>query len=606
MISKKENYIPMILIKKPSDLYNTLKSYFKSDDNFCYFYDENNESINKLDIDLGKFDRNIILIYNMDNESNGIDELFWCAYKKEVTKKNSKPYLKCKKLYESKSEIVIENICNNALLELEKDFQDTFIVCEYLPDIYYQFSKLEEEYNPYNNKKNTIEYESIKSEESLHELAQRNEYCLRENYVSLPTPDGRGEYQRDYDRIIHSKSFRRMADKTQIFTSSKGAYYRTRMTHTMVVCQIARSISDALNLNSSLTEAIALGHDLGHTPFGHVGERALSKKCNDIGGFKHNYQSVRVASLLDNQYIDCYGLDLSYQVMEGMFKHTKMRSEINHEKLFSKEIIEQLHMEYKHSTTLEGQVVALADEIAQRSHDIDDAFTSNLLSKDELLKYLKLNKFENLNNDVIKIREKLNKADEFIIVDRDEIFSSELSSLIVGYFINDVINKSKVNIEKYLEKNSEDFKETHLIKQQVINFSEDGALICKSLEKILTNKILNSNEVSLADKKSENIINCLFDTYYNNPQLLHIGTRKMIYIEFIANMKNGGHIKNVIDIVNGNQKAINKEFKKIIETNTNNDYEIIEKREILKRKICDYIAGMTDKYALNEYENICN
>lgn len=554
---------------------------------------------------MNKFNRTIIFVYNTDNENKRIDELYWCSYDDNISQESGKHYLRCKKLYESKSEIVIENTCSNALLDLEKDFEDSFIDIEYLPDIYSQFSKLEESYNPFDRKRKTIDYEPKQGEGHLCKLAQKNEYCLRENYVSNPTPDGRGEYQRDYDRIIHSKSFRRMADKTQIFTSSKGAYYRTRMTHTMVVCQIARSISDSLKLNSDLTEAIALGHDLGHTPFGHVGERALSKKCNDIGGFKHNYQSVRVACSLDNQYIGCYGLDLSYQVLEGMFKHTKMRFEIDTEQFFSKETLEHLHTEYKHSVTLEGQIVALADEIAQRSHDIDDAFTSDLLSKEELLKYLKLNKFETLNSKVEHLKTNLNETDEFIIIDRDEIFSSELSSLIVGYFINDVIEESRKRINNYIKKNLKDFNETHLIKEQVICFSNSGMLICKSLEKILKNKILNSNEVSLADKNSENIINCLFDTYYN-PQLLHLGTRKMIYIEFVNNMKSDGHINNIIDIVDGNPKAINKEFKNIIDKKYSSDYEILEKRKILKRKICDYIAGMTDKYALNEYENICN
>lgn len=172
------------------------------------------------------------------------------------------------------------------------------------------------------------EYQAINSERELDPLAQKNEYCQRMFNILSPS-EKRGEYQRDYDRIVNSKAFRRMVDKAQIFTSSKGDHYRTRMTHTLCVVQIARSIASELNMNVPLTEAIALGHDLGHTPFGHQGERTLddlARKCAGIG-FKHNFQSMRVASVLEEEYVEYSGLDLSVQVLEGMWKHTRIRKD---------------------------------------------------------------------------------------------------------------------------------------------------------------------------------------------------------------------------------------------------------------------------------------
>ncbi|RGS75915.1 dNTP triphosphohydrolase [Ruminococcus bromii] len=192
-------------------------------------------------------------------------------------------------------------------------------------------------------------YKSNKNENTLHKLAQKNEYCKRQYDLKEPTSDGRSEYQRDYDRIIYSKSFRRIVDKTQVFSASKGDHYRTRMTHTMIVCQIARSICNALNCNQALTEAIAISHDLGHTPFGHIGERTLNnilkKSFPEVGGFKHNYQGLRVVSMLEKDYYEIDGLDLSYQVMEGMFKHTSQKKDIDvSEFVNDDELIEYLHV----------------------------------------------------------------------------------------------------------------------------------------------------------------------------------------------------------------------------------------------------------------------
>ena len=171
--------------------------------------------------------------------------------------------------------------------------------------------------------------------------------------------DIRTDFQRDRDRIIHCKSFRRMKHKTQVFISPEGDHYRTRLTHTLEVSQIARSIARALRLNEDLTEAIALGHDLGHTPFGHAGERKLDELCRDTGGFAHNVQSLRVVERLEK---DGRGLNLTWEVRNGIVCHTRGQQ----------------------AATLEGQVVRLADQIAYINHDIDDAMRAGILTNDDI------------------------------------------------------------------------------------------------------------------------------------------------------------------------------------------------------------------------------
>lgn len=225
--------------------------------------------------------------------------------------------------------------------------------------------------------------------------------------------ENRTEFQRDWERIIHSKSFRRLEDKAQIYTLSKGDHFRTRLTHTLEVAQIARGIARELNLNEDLVEAIALGHDLGHTPFGHVGERTLNEilENEDVkGGFKHNFQGVKVVNYLEEKYGEFEGIDLTYQVIEGILKHTKVCS-CDDNKLCNKNKKreglncknnnykiknflcngeeEELHLEYNFATTLEGQAVAIADEIAQRAHDLDDGIASGIINEEKFLNELK-------------------------------------------------------------------------------------------------------------------------------------------------------------------------------------------------------------------------
>lgn len=238
----------------------------------------------------------------------------------------------------------IKNICKLSELSLSDDFaKDEYVLKEESELIAKQIDFIIN--RPFEEKTKEQRYEKINSEDGLDDLAQRNEYCERAYNLRAPKQH-RGEFQRDYERIVHSKAFRRMVDKAQVFSASKGDYYRTRMTHTQAVSQIARGIAEGLGLNMYLTEAIALGHDIGHTPFGHQGERTLDSilqgKFNIIknvesftgdlsfGGFKHNYQSIRVATLLEEEYTEICGMDLSYQTLEGMLSIQNLNEIITH------------------------------------------------------------------------------------------------------------------------------------------------------------------------------------------------------------------------------------------------------------------------------------
>lgn len=414
-----------------------------------------------------------------------------------------------------------------------------------------------------------------------------------------------------------------MVDKAQIFSSIKGDYYRTRMTHTLIVCQISRSISLALKLNTSLAEAIAAGHDLGHTPFGHQGERTLHailtgeagfevdslaiKEGNEepiypYGGFKHNCQSVRVATILENQYLEINGMDLSYQTLNGMYKHTSSKRGMDI-KEFSDGFLSEVE---DFAITLEGQVVAVADEIAQRSHDIDDAFASQLITIEDFKKYLELKKFSKLKEQIDQIFQKISnlKSKNKLFVDENELICSQISTLVVNYFINDVVQTSNEKISTYSFEQFE--SEDYSVRKKLVWFSDEGESLCKYLEKIITKKVISSHEVAMFDQNGSNIILTLFKTYYKNPMLLHNGTLNRIWNEYRQNDI------YVVDFKEGKPSIVQEEWKKITTTpipaeeekRSPEQKEILNQRIILVRNICDFISGMTDSYAINEYHKI--
>lgn len=555
------------------------------------------------------------------------------------------------------SALVIDNFMKYSTLSIERDFEeDNHISIEDSAPLMRQLSYAVN--RPQNITGEAVAYTPLPSEGQLSEFAQRNEYCHR-CYNIFPPSETRGEFQRDYDRIVHSKAFRRMVDKAQIFTSSKGDHYRTRMTHTLCVSQIARSIATRLNMNVPLTEAIALGHDLGHTPFGHQGERTLNRMANiyaDIG-FKHNFQSLNVASVLEEEYVECFGLDLSLQTLEGMWKHTKIRKHAgdplicNLKDFLPYDIpdtaIHELYIDDDFCSTIEGQIVFIADEIAQRSHDLDDALSAGLLNIESLLDILSLKKLHTLKQQIENLKQSMISAKErqHTFVSEDELLISRIASQVINYFINDVVNC----FQKFLEDNVHEvdnlrryFSVNFRVNRQLIGFSSEGNVLNDYLETIVKKQVINSSEVAAFDDKAERIVSKLFELYYDNPRLLHDGTLKRIFIEMRKRTDNVIHFQDGdIDLVNDEWSRIKKpeqsarfrdirevfpetnfdeykDFSEVLDALDPNSHEYMEikqycekcineyteKKKILVRAICDFISGMTDTYAINEYRKL--
>jgi len=564
----------------------------------------------------------LALVY--ENEENNNDA-FEKAFMGVGTFSEEHKSLKIVTKYNSEENNTIRSLRKLSDLDINRDFSDREYVN--IEDSEFLFSQIDFILSdPYVPEKFDREYKSIDSENDLHPLAQRNEYCRRQ-YNLRESQNGRGEFQRDYERIVHSKAFRRMVDKAQVFSASKGDYYRTRMTHSQAVAQIARGIAAELNLNHNLTEAIALGHDLGHTPFGHQGERTLNDILHNkihiiknadlfkdhFGGFKHNYQSIRVASILEDEYFEIEGMDLSYQTLEGMLKHTRLTKDGNafelNKFIAAKDAETELRYDNKIvCSTLEGQIVAVADEIAQRGHDLDDALSSGMMSLEEFKKYLDFKKLHRLKEKIDELFEDEKKAlqKRRLFSDKNELINSRVVSTVLSYFINDVIEISKNNMQDY---SVEDFDANghNVGGERLIWFSDDAEAINKYLNTLIANRVINSPEVSLFDNNGATIVAGLFKAYYNNPRLLHKGTQRRIYVETRR------FTQNVVDFELGNHDIISDEIKKITMADLSEENkelspglkkEYSRKREILVRNICDYISVMTDTYAINEFRRI--
>jgi len=340
----------------------------------------------------------------------------------------------------------------------------------------------------------------------------------------------RSVYQRDRDRIIHSAAFRKLEYKTQVFVNHEGDYYRTRLTHTLEVSQIARTIAFALRLNTDLIEAIALAHDLGHTPFGHSGEDALDELMARQGGFNHNAHSLRVVDLLENKYPDFPGLNLSWEVREGIAKHSSA---------FDKSL-KVGGLAPDEAPSLETQVVDLADEIAYDNHDLDDGLTSELLNESDLEKLLI---WQNIRKNIPK---KYAKIDE----EKRKYF---IIRLLINMQVTDIIRETEKRIKK-LKLNS--CAQVKKLGQKVAVFSKDMQAQRKPMRHYLSENLYKHYRVMRMANKAKRFIKELFELYLSNPGALPQAVQKNVA------------------------------------------------REGLRRAICDYIAGMTDRYALDEYKKL--
>lgn len=339
-------------------------------------------------------------------------------------------------------------------------------------------------------------------------------------------------YQRDRDRIIHSAAFRRLEYKTQVFVNHEGDYYRTRLTHSIEVSQIARTVAWALRLNTDLTEAIALAHDLGHTPFGHSGEEVLNELMAKCGGFNHNLHGLRVVDYLEERYPDFLGLNLSWEVREGIVKHSSVFDIAVKIKEFFPERL----------PSLETQLVDAADEIAYDNHDLDDGLTSGLI-KEKDLEGLEI--WEKINR---KINQKYAKIDQ----------NSRKYLVIRGLIdlqVTDLIQHTQSLISRLKIKNYADLRK---INYRLVDFSKEAKQLRKPLRQFLMQKLYHHYRVMRMSIKAKRFIRELFCEYAARPGQLPTEVQLKI------------------------------------------------PKEGVKRVVCDYIAGMTDRYCLDEYKKLFN
>ncbi|KMP12672.1 deoxyguanosinetriphosphate triphosphohydrolase [Candidatus Nitromaritima sp. SCGC AAA799-A02] len=338
----------------------------------------------------------------------------------------------------------------------------------------------------------------------------------------------RTRFQRDRDRVIHSSAFRRLEYKTQVFVYHEGDYYRTRLTHSMEVAQIARSICKSMQLNEDLAESIALSHDLGHPPFGHTGQKILNGLMKGYGGFEHNKQGLRVVKMLEKRYPRFDGLNLTWEVLEGISKHSVDADN------------PVMRMKGYRFPSLEAQVADCADGIAYNAHDLDDGITSGLLDLEQVrkLKLWRENEKE-LDRKYKKLDFKLKKYQ------------------IVRQIINDLITDFRRTTLKQLKKHKvESADDVRKADVRMAGFSPRMDKKNAELKKFLHRHLYNHRKVKRMEFKSEMYLTELFNAYRTDPELLP---------ESVQQDKNGDSIQ---------------------------------------RRICDYISGMTDRYAIGEYKKL--
>ncbi len=357
---------------------------------------------------------------------------------------------------------------------------------------------------------------------------------------SEPTCQTRTEYQRDRDRIIHSTAFRRLEYKTQVFINHEGDLYRTRLTHSIEVAQIARSISRALRLNEDLTEAIALAHDLGHTAFGHAGQDALHKCMKEYGGFEHNLQSLRVVDLLEEKYPDFDGLNLMFETREGILKHCSVKN------AHDMGTIGQRFID-RTQPSLEAQLTNIADEIAYNNHDVDDGLRSGLITIEQL------QQVDLFGRHYFEVNERFSDLP-------DKRKAQETIRRIINQLVCDLIDNTLTNIK---HNNIENIQDVRSSKMAIVAFSTDIKKQMAELKSFLHANLYQHEQVNKMSANAKKVISNLFTNFYSNPALLPDEHRS----KALARKKVGG----------------NDEFARVI---------------------ADYIAGMTDRYAQIEYGRI--
>ena len=349
----------------------------------------------------------------------------------------------------------------------------------------------------------------------------------------------RSPYQRDRDRIVHSTAFRRLKHKTQVFVNTSDDHYRTRITHSLEVSQIARTLAKYFKLNEDLCETLSLAHDLGHTPFGHAGEDALNDCMNGFGGFDHNIQTLRIVTIIENKYFSFKGLNLSLETLDGLIKHNGPVKNVKKiENIVGKKIFKN-KINFLRSPSLEAQIASIADDIAYNSHDLEDGLKANLFNIEELMKISEISQILKKHN------KKLSKKYY------DELIIRQITRDIIDRMVMDVIRNTEKNIKK---NNIKTIDDVYKQKKNLVCFSSEMKKFDIEIKSFLKKKMYFNSKILKKTNYGKKIIKKLF---------------------FIINKKPKDFLKG---------KFIDN-FDKY-------------------RKVCDFIAGMTDRYAINLYNKI--
>ncbi len=352
-----------------------------------------------------------------------------------------------------------------------------------------------------------------------------------------PPPRHRTEYQRDRDRIVHSTAFRRLVYKTQVFVNHEGDLYRTRLTHSLEVAQIARSVARALGLNEPLAEAICLAHDLGHTPFGHAGQDALNECMRELGGFEHNLQSLRVVDELEERYAEFPGLNLTFETREGILKHC---SAVNARKLgdLGARFLE------RRQPSLEAQLANLADAIAYNNHDVDDGIRAGLITIDEL-------------RDIAIFRRQYDLVAARYPGLGSRRMVHEVVRRMIDYLVNDLISASEASIAAAAPASAD---EVRARSQPLLTFSDEVEAEHLELKHYLRQHLYKHYRVLRMTTKAKRVVRALFDAMLEDIDLMPTE----------------------------HQEAARR-------------MEAADGRPGRARAVADYIAGMTDRFAIREY-----
>ena len=348
----------------------------------------------------------------------------------------------------------------------------------------------------------------------------------------------RTPYQRDRDRVIHSTAFRRLKHKTQVFVNTSGDHFRTRITHSLEVAQIARTLAKYFKLNEDLCETLSLSHDLGHTPFGHAGESALNDCMKLYGGFDHNIQALRIVNIIENKYYSFKGLNLSLETIDGLVKHNGPVKDLSKfDKILGKNFFKN-KINYSLNASLEAQLASISDDIAYNSHDLEDGLRAKLYTINDLKNIPILSQIIDKHKRFIK-----NKGIDLVI--------RQIIRDIVNEMVNDIIINTKKKIK---EEKINTIKDVYNHKGLIVNFSKEMNLFDTSIKSFLKKNMYFSKNVIKKTNEGKKIIKFLFLKIKKNPS------------KFIK--KNNFKKKN------------------------------------LERVICDFVAGMTDRYAINLYNSL--